>query len=62
MAQVAPAARPAFSLVALLRDSWTRFVRRSNQLLSDGMYGEDVVFTDSLERELNERELHPYSY
>jgi hypothetical protein len=63
MAQVAPAVRPAsFSLSTLLREGWARFVRSSNQTMSKGMYGEDFILTDSLERELNARELHPYSY
>jgi hypothetical protein len=30
--------------------------------MAKGMYGEDFILTDSLERELNARELHPYSY
>jgi hypothetical protein len=30
--------------------------------MSKGIYGEDVTFSDSLERELSARELHPYSY
>ncbi len=62
MAQVAPAARPAFSLTTILSQAWTRFVRNSNQAMSKGIYGEDVTFSDSVERELNERELHPYSW
>ena len=61
MAPIAPAAH-RFSASTFLRTSWTRIVRSFNQRLSDGMYGEDVIFTDSLERELNARELHPYSY
>jgi hypothetical protein len=63
MAQVTPAARPAsFSLTAIIREGWARFVRSSNQSMAKGMYGEDFILTDSLERELNARELHPYSY
>jgi hypothetical protein len=63
MAQVAPATRPAsFSLIAVLREGWARFVRSSNHTMAKGMYGEDFILTDSLERELNARELHPYSY
>jgi hypothetical protein len=63
MAQVAPAVRPApFSLSALLREGWARFARSANQSLTKGMYGEDFILTDSMERELNARELHPYSY
>jgi hypothetical protein len=62
MAQVAPAVKPALSLTTLLANAWTRFLRSSNQSLSKGMYGEDITFSDSLERELNDRELHPFSY
>jgi hypothetical protein len=63
MAQVAPAARTAsFSLSALLRQGWERFARKSNRAIERGMYGEDILLTDSLERELNARELHPDSY
>jgi hypothetical protein len=62
MAQVAPAVKPALSLTHILSNAWTRFVRSSNQSLSKGMYGEDIAFSDSLERELSDRELHPYTY
>jgi hypothetical protein len=63
MAQFAPAVRPApFSLFALLRQAWERFARNANQSMTRGMYGEEFILTDSLERELNARELHPYSY
>jgi hypothetical protein len=62
MAQVAPAARTAPSLQTLIREGWNRLVRASNKQMSKGIYGEDVTFSDSLERELSARELHPYSY
>jgi hypothetical protein len=62
MAQIAPAARPAFSLTAVVREGWARLVRSSNTAMAKGLYSEELVFTDSLERELNAHELHPYSY
>jgi hypothetical protein len=62
MAQVAPASRQNFSLSALIRSGWARLVRSSNKAMSKGIYGEDISFSDNLERELNQRELHPYTY
>jgi hypothetical protein len=65
MAQIAPASRhqsSSLSLSALLREGWTRFVRSTQPANALGLDGEDIAFTDSLERELSERELHPESY
>jgi hypothetical protein len=62
MAQLASAARQNFSLTTLIRTGWDRLVRSSNHAMSKGIYGEDITFTDSIERELNQRELHPYTY
>jgi hypothetical protein len=62
MAQVAPASRQHFSLAILIRSGWDRFVRSSNRTMSKGLYGEDIAFSDTLERELTQRELHPDSY
>jgi hypothetical protein len=62
MAQVIPATRQLSStLSTILRDRWTRFLRSSKRPYI-GSYGEDVAFSDSLERELNERELHARGY
>lgn len=60
MAQVAPAVEAAPSFSMILAAVWNRFVRSSNQTLAKGMYGEDITFSDSRERELTDRELYPY--
>jgi hypothetical protein len=63
MAQVASAAsRQHLSLTALIRSAWARIVQKTNQSMAKGLYGEDITFSDNLERELNQRELHPYNY
>jgi len=62
MAQVIPAIRQqSSSLSTILRDRFARFIRRSKQPYI-GLYGEDIAFSDSVERELNERELHARGY
>lgn len=62
MAQVAPASRQNLSLTAFIRSGWERFIRGTNHTMAKGLYGEDIAFSDTIERELMRRELHPDGY
>ncbi len=42
---------------------WNRLVQRTAPYTHEiGIYGEDIILTDAVERDLIARELHPYSY
>lgn len=50
---------PAISFLAALTGTWSRLLQKIAEPDSSTMYGQDVAWSDNLERELIERELHP---